>query len=130
MKTAILTMILSTALGVGAALADPALGRWRTQPDDNGNTGIVEMVMCGDRLCGTLTQSMRANGEVFQSANVGRRIVWDMEPRGNGSYRDGQIWSPDRDQTYSSRMTLAGDTLTVAGCVLFICRDQTWTRAR
>lgn len=117
-------------LGALPALADPAVGRWRTQPDDNGNSGIIDMVMCGDRLCGTLIESRRANGEVFQSANNGRQIVWDMEPRGNGAYRDGQIYSPDRDQTYSSRMDLAGDTLTVAGCVMFICRDQTWTRDR
>jgi uncharacterized protein (DUF2147 family) len=67
---------------------------------------------------------------VFQSANNGRQIVWDMEPRGNGSYRDGQIYAPDRDRTYSSNMTLSGDTLSVEGCVMFICRAQTWTRQR
>lgn len=129
MKTLILSLA-AAILSTGAALADPALGRWATQADDNGNRGIIDMALCGNRLCGTLIESRRANGEVFQSANNGRQIVWDMEPRGNGSYRDGQIYSPDRDQTYSSRMSLAGDTLTVEGCVLFICRDQTWTRQR
>lgn len=122
--------LVALLTGTLPAFADPAVGRWRTQPDDNGNSGIIDMVLCGDRLCGTLIESRRANGEVFQSANNGRQIVWDMEPRGNGTYRDGQIYSPDRDQTYSSRMDLAGDTLTVAGCVMFICRDQTWTRDR
>jgi len=129
MKTLILTLT-AAILSTGAALADPALGRWATQADDNGNRGIIEMELCGNRLCGTLIESRRANGEVFQSANNGRQIVWDMEPRGNGAYRDGQIYAPDRDQTYSARMDLAGDTLTVAGCVMFICRDQTWTRQR
>lgn len=129
MKPLILTLT-AVILSTGTALADPALGRWATQADDNGNRGIIDMAMCGNRLCGTLIESRRANGEVFQSANNGRQIVWDMEPRGNGSYRDGQIYAPDRDQTYSSRMDLAGDTLTVAGCVLFICREQTWTRHR
>ena len=129
MKTLILSLT-AAILSTGAALADPALGRWATQADDNGNRGIIDMAMCGNRLCGTLVESRRANGEVFQSANNGRQIVWDMEPRGNGAYRDGQIYAPDRDQTYSSRMDLAGDTLTVAGCVLFICREQTWTRQR
>ena len=125
------TTILATAallLTAGAALADPAEGRWRTQPDDNGNYGVVQMGMCGNTLCGTLIESYNGSGAAMQSANNGRQIVWDMEPRGNGQYRDGQIYAPDRDQTYRSRMDLAGDQLTVAGCVLFICRDQTWTR--
>lgn len=130
MTRMILALTLGLSLSATAALADPAEGRWRTQADDNGNTGIVEIAPCGNRLCGTLRESRRANGEVFQSANNGRQIVWDMEPRGNGQYRNGQIWAPDRDQTYSSRMDLAGDALTVAGCVLFICRDMVWTRDR
>lgn len=129
MKTLILTLT-AAILSTGAALADPALGRWATQADDNGNRGIIDMALCGNRLCGTLIESRRANGEVFQSANNGRQIVWDMEPRGNGNYRDGQIYAPDRDRTYSSNMTLSGDTLSVEGCVLFICRAQTWTRHR
>lgn len=129
MKTLILSLT-AAILSTGAALADPALGRWATQADDNGNRGIIDMAMCGNRLCGTLIESRRANGEVFQSANNGRQIVWDMEPRGNGSYRDGQIYAPDRDRTYASNMTLSGDTLSVEGCVLFICRAQTWTRQR
>lgn len=127
---ALILAACALALSAGAALADPALGRWSTQPDDNGNSGVVEIATCGNRLCGTLVESRRSDGSVFQSANQGRQIVWDMEPRGNGQYRDGQIWAPDRDQTYRSRMDLAGDRLTVAGCVLFICRDQIWTRTR
>ena len=128
MKTPMFTLTSALIFCAGAAFADPAEGRWATQPDDNGNSGIITMTMCGDRLCGTLTESRNANGETFRSAIAGRQIVWDMEPRGDGAYRDGQIYAPDRDQTYSARMDLAGDRLTVAGCVLFICRDQTWTR--
>lgn len=128
MKTLILGLATALALGATAAAADPAEGRWRTQPDDNGNYGVVDMTMCGNRLCGTLIESYHGDGSTMASPNTGRRIVWDMEPRGNGQYRDGQIWAPDRDQTYRSRMDLAGDQLTVAGCFLFICRNQTWTR--
>jgi len=129
MKTTILTLA-SLLFSAGAALADPVEGRWRTQADDNGNSGIIEISLCGQRLCGTLIESRRANGEVFQSAHAGRQIVWDMEPRGNGAYRDGQVYSPDRDQTYRAHMDMAGNSLTVAGCVMrVICRDQVWTRA-
>ncbi|PTW98918.1 DUF2147 domain-containing protein [Pararhodobacter aggregans] len=128
MKTLILSLTAAFGLLATAAAADPAEGRWRTQPDDNGNYGVISMSMCGNTLCGTLVESYNGSGAAIQSANTGRQIVWDMEPRGNGQYRDGQIYAPDRDQTYRSRMDLAGDQLTVSGCVLFICRDQTWTR--
>ena len=128
MKTLILSLTAALSLAATAAAADPAEGRWRTQPDDNGNYGVIAMTTCGNTLCGTLVESYNGAGAAIQSANNGRQIVWDMEPRGNGQYRDGQIYAPDRDQTYRSRMDLAGDQLTVAGCVLFICRDQVWTR--
>ncbi len=123
-----LTSLAALLISAGAAFADPAEGRWSTQPDDNGNTGIIEITMCGDTLCGTLIESRRGNGDVFQSENVGRQIVWDMEPRGNGQYRSGRVWSPDRDQTYRATMDMAGSNLTVSGCFLFICREQTWSR--
>lgn len=112
------------------ALADPVHGRWRTAPDDNGNSGIIEVDDCGNRICGTLIQAMNGQGQTMQSPNVGRRIFWDMEPRGNGQYRNGQVWAPDRDRTYSSRMELRGDQLGLSGCVLMICREQVWTRVR
>ncbi|GAB4266971.1 MAG: DUF2147 domain-containing protein [Pararhodobacter sp.] len=127
--------LLTAAFALGLSMlasgahADPVEGRWRTQPDDNGNFGVIEISACGNRFCGVLIESRRSNGEAFQSENQGRQIVWDMEPRGSGQYRNGQIWAPDRDETYRSRMDLAGDRLTVAGCVLFICREQVWTRA-
>ncbi|MFN4099160.1 MAG: DUF2147 domain-containing protein [Pararhodobacter sp.] len=124
----ILTLTAALSMIATAAFADPAEGRWRTQPDDNGNSGIVEIALCGNTLCGTLVESQAADGSAMDSPNNGRRILWGMEPRGGGQYRDGQIYAPDRDQTYRSRMDLAGDRLTVAGCVLFICRDQIWTR--
>ena len=53
-----------------------------------------------------------------------------MKIRGNGRYRGGKIWAPDRDKTYKSKMLLDGDVLSVSGCVLVICRDQTWTPRR
>jgi uncharacterized protein (DUF2147 family) len=49
----------------------------------------------------------------------------------DGVYDDGKVWSPDRDKTYSSDMTLSGNSLAVRGCVLGICRDGgTWTRVK
>ena len=126
----LMTLAGALMLAGGAAFADPVEGTWRTQPDDNGNFGVVTISSCGSSICGTLGQGYDASGNKIASPNIGRQMIWDMKPQGGGAYRGGKIWAPDRDKTYNSKMTLNGDTLSVEGCVLFICRDGgTWTRA-
>lgn len=125
--------IAATALALvvlaGGAAAEPLLGLWRTAPDDNGNSGLIEIAPCGAVLCGTLVRAFGPDGEEVASPEVGRRIITETSARGAGEYR-GKIWSPDRDKTYNSRLTLAGDQLAVQGCVLGICRDGgRWRRA-
>lgn len=126
-RLAITTVAL---LGLAApAFADPLEGMWRTARDDNGNSGIIQVAPCGDALCGTLVQSFDADGNELVTDNIGRQIISQTKARGDGAYR-GKVWSPDRDKTYNSRLQLMGDTLSVSGCVLGICRDGgTWTRA-
>jgi uncharacterized protein (DUF2147 family) len=51
-----------------------------------------------------------------------------MTAEGDGEYSGGKIWAPDRDKVYSSKMALSGETLEVSGCVLVVCRAQSWTR--
>lgn len=124
-----LTITLAAlALTAGAAMADPLEGRWRTTADDNGNSGLIEVAPCGAYLCGTLIQSYDANGAPFTSDNQGRQIISETENDGGGNY-SGKVYSPDRDRTYNSRLVLSGNTLTVSGCVLGICRNGgTWQR--
>lgn len=113
----------------GAAFADPVEGVWQTKKDDNGNFGFVEVKPCGPAFCGVLIKSFDSAGAPIDSPNIGRKIIWDMVPYADGLYDDGQIYSPDRDKTYNSDMTLTGDKLAVRGCVFGICRDGgTWTR--
>jgi uncharacterized protein (DUF2147 family) len=127
MKQLILSA-LAAILSVGMAVADPLEGTWRTAPDDNGNSGLVVVTPCDDALCGTLTTAYDSSGEVMQSPNIGRLIIWDTQAQGTGEYR-GRVYSPDRDRTYNSRLMLTGDSLSVSGCVLGICRHGgTWTR--
>ena len=115
-------------LMTGAALADPLEGMWRTVADDNGNSGLIEVAPCGDMLCGTLIKSFDAAGAEMASDNIGRQIIFDTVNDGDGNY-SGQVYSPDRDKTYNSRLVLAGDNLSVSGCFLGICRDGgSWTR--
>lgn len=116
-------------LGAGAAFADPVEGTWKTKPDDNGNFGYVKVTACGAAFCGKLVKAFDGSGKEIDSPNIGKAIIWDMVAYPDGLYDDGQIWSPDRDKTYNSDMQLDGDSLSVRGCVLGICRDGgTWTR--
>lgn len=126
-----LALAALVALTAGAAAADPVEGTWKTKPDDNGNFGHVKITACGAAFCGKLVKAFDGAGKELDSPNVGKAIIWDMVAYPDGLYDDGQIWSPDRDKTYNSDMTLSGDKLAVRGCVLGICRDGgTWTRVK
>lgn len=125
-------LILSAAFLIGLAgfaAADPVYGTWKTEPDDNGNTGQIKVEACGSKICGTLVKSFDSSGAETQSPNIGKKIIWDMVAQGDGAYGGGKVWSPDRDKTYKSKMQLSGKSLAVQGCVLGICRDGgTWKR--
>lgn len=129
MMRCLAALAVSLAVAGTALAADPVVGSWKTQPDDNGHFGLVDVKPCGALICGTLLHAYDGTGKEIASTAVGRKIIWDMRPAGDGKYADGQIWSPDRDKTYTSKMTLSGDSLKVSGCVLGFCRSQTWTRA-
>lgn len=127
------TMIFATVFlfAAGAATADPVEGVWQTKKDDNGHFGFVEVKSCGPAFCGVLIKSFDETGAPLDSPNIGRKIVWDMVAYPDGLYDDGKVYSPDRDKTYNSDMTLTGDKLAVRGCVLGICRDGgTWSRVK
>ncbi|MCK0097373.1 DUF2147 domain-containing protein [Yoonia sp. F2084L] len=112
------------------ALADPLEGLWQTAQDDNGNFGHIQVAPCGAALCGTLVRSFDASGATLQTDNIGRQIISETVASGGGEYR-GKVYSPDRDKTYSSRLQLTGDQLSVSGCVFGICRDGgTWVRVQ
>ncbi|MBK8439744.1 MAG: DUF2147 domain-containing protein [Rhodobacter sp.] len=128
-----ITLALAALLAVlgTAALADPVEGMWKTKPDDNGNFGHVRIKPCGPAFCGTLVTAFDGSGKEIDSPNIGRKIVWDMVAYADGLYDDGKIYSPDRDKTYNADMTLSGNSLSVRGCVLGICRDGgTWKRVK
>ena len=124
----LMALAAALALVAGAALADPVEGTWKTQADDNGNYGLVTISTCGAEICGVLGQGYDKAGQKVSSPNIGKRMIWAMKPNGGGKYSGGKIWAPDRDKTYNSKMELTGGSLKVQGCVLGICRGQTWTR--
>ncbi len=129
MRQIVSAMVLGVAFA-GPVAADPVLGLWQTQPDDNGNFGHVELSACGTGICGVIVRAFNADGSPRTSDTVGQRMIWDMTADGEGTYSGGRIWAPDRDKVYRSKMALSGDRLKVSGCVGPICRGQTWARVR
>ena len=130
MKKHILAAVLTVA--AGAAFADPAEGVWKTKPDDNGNFGHVQISPCGAKICGVLIKAFDGGGAEMASENIGKQIVWDMVPNGDGTYSSGKVWAPDRDKTYKAKMVLDGNALGVSGCVLggAVCRESMWSRVK
>ena len=127
-KTLIPAAILA-ALSSGAAWADPLEGLWKTEPDD-GAYAHVEIKPCGAALCGTIARTFKAEGE-YASPNLGKTLVIDMKPEGNGHY-EGQVWRPSNDKIYVGKMDLSGDTVALKGCVAggLLCSKQTWSRVK
>ena len=126
MKTLIAATLL--CLGVaGAAAADPALGTWQTQPDE-GVYAHINMTPCGAAVCGTIARTFNASGE-YQSPNLGKQIVINMQPDGSGKYA-GKVWRPSNNKVYIGKMTVSGNALKLSGCVAggLICSKQTWNR--
>ncbi|WP_299621467.1 DUF2147 domain-containing protein [uncultured Tateyamaria sp.] len=118
--TATCALIVST----GLAMADPVAGTWKTEAGDTGAFLHVDIAPCGAEICGVISKVVGSD----DTSSQGKRIIWDMKVKGDGSYSGGRIWAPDVDKTYRSKMSLNGNALKVSGCVGPICRGQTWTR--
>ena len=126
---------LIAAIGVvlglaGTASADPALGVWQTEVDD-GSFAHVQISNCGAAICGTIVRTYENGGTPYQSPNIGRQIVIDMSPNGDGTY-EGSVWRPSNDRIYIGRMALSGNEITLRGCVAggLFCAAQTWVRVQ
>ena len=129
MKRVVLAAVLSVMGSL--AQADGAVGTWKTEPGDTGGYLHVSIAQCGAALCGTIQKAFDGSGKASSDyAHLGRKMIWDMKAKGDGSYGGGKIWAADRDKTYKSKMSLSGNQLTVKGCVAggAICRGQVWTR--
>ena len=130
MKRLLLTAVVAAGMATAAA-ADPVEGTWRTAPGDTGGYLHVTIGTCGSAICGSIAQAYDADGAPSPDyEHLGKRMIWDMKPDGGGAYSGGKIWAPDSGKTYTSKMSLSGNTLNVKGCVAggLICRGQDWKR--
>lgn len=130
MKNGILALVVAVGMAGPAFAADPVVGTYQTQPGDTGSYAHVEIYECESSICGVIRKAFDGSGKQIKSDTVGKRMIWNMKAQGSGKYGKGKIWAPDRDKTYSSKMQLSGNTLEVSGCVIGICRGQTWSRVK
>ena len=127
------------------AHAGDATGRWTTIDDKTGKPkSIVEISQAANgTLSGKVVQILQSDkgpnpvcagceGERHNQPIEGMTILWDLKSDGANSWSGGTILDPSNGKTYKSKMELqpAGDKLDVSGCILFICRAQTWQRAQ
>ena len=112
--------------------AAPAFtGDWVT----NDRTAIVRITPCGGALCGRIVRVI-ARGAPTTDANnpdralrsrplAGLTVLSGFTPAGTG----GRAYNPRNGRSYRATLALNGDgSLRVTGCVMMICRSQTWTR--
>ena len=133
MKQFLIGAVAAFGLAGAAWAADPADGLWKTAEGETGGYLHVKIGACGNAICGTISKAFDANGASSNDyEHLGKRLIWDMQAKGDGSYSGGKVWAPDTDKTYKSKMSLSGNTLTVKGCVAggAICRGQDWTRIK
>lgn len=125
------------ALLLAAASPEGVEGDWLTA-DRN---AIVRIAPCGPRLCGTIARVLARGPNVPRTDlnNPDRRLR--SKPLVGltvltGFSRDGSQWTGGRaydaktGRSYKARLTPNRDgTLTVTGCILFLCKSQRWVRA-
>ena len=112
---------LGLLASVSAAAAQDAIGTWERAT----GASRVRVSKCGEALCASLSRLNDEKGP----AKVGQRIFYDMKPNGANKW-SGSAFNPEDGKTYSGTMTLSGNTLTTAGCVMggLICRSVKWNR--
>jgi uncharacterized protein (DUF2147 family) len=124
-----MTRALLSALAILAASAPPAIasdvtGTWTR---DDGSAQLRFSPCGGDAVCGFLAWKKDPGGP----ARIGQRLFSDMKPNGEASWA-GTAFNPEDGKRYSAKLTLSGDHLVTAGCVLggLICKSFGWTKGR
>ena len=60
---------------------------------------------------------------------VGLPLIFGFRAADGGRWTGGKIYNPDDGKTYDAKIEPGPDgTLEVSGCVLFLCKAQTWRR--
>lgn len=131
MKRFILSIAAAAvALGASAPAYGQALeGKWANPK----KSVIVNVARCGEAYCGTVSWANEKNREKVAEKGrklVGTRILSDLRPAGDGSYK-GRAFEPKRNIRGSATVRQVGpNVMVVKGCAVLgvLCKEQRWTR--
>ena len=135
---ALLMSFGTTALAQGQGI----LGLWTT---DKGK-GRVESSNaqrrsrdCAARSCGSASRTTsrasrrptraNKNASLRNRPIIGLQIFEGWKEAGANKWT-GPVYDPEDGQSYDVDITLAGDKLTLKGCIAFLCDSDTWDRYR
>jgi uncharacterized protein (DUF2147 family) len=118
-------LLAALAIAVGSsAMAGDVTGIWTR---DDGSAKLRFSACGGDAVCGFLAWKKEPDGP----AKIGQKLFFDMKPKGENAWA-GSAFNPNDGKRYSAKLTLSGDHIVTAGCVLggLICKSFDWTRTR
>ena len=98
-------------------------------------SAVVRIAPCGGSLCGRIVRVLTSGAPTTDAHNpdrtlrgrplVGLTVLSGFTPAGAG----GRAYDPKSGNSYRTTLRLNADgSLRVTGCVLVVCRSQTWTR--
>ena len=120
---------LAIALALpSAAMAEPILGTWLTGPDNKNQVAHMQIARCGEAICGKVARAFDSAGQPVTTPNVGKQVIWDVTPKAGTGVYAGKVLLPLYGATVNGAFDVAGDRLTLRGCLGPICRSQDWTR--
>jgi len=127
MKRLLILAVSLFAFATATAAQEAALGVWQTEVDD-GAYAYITIAPCGEAVCGVISRTFNAEGE-YQSENLGKLLVIDMVPQGDGAY-EGRVWRPSNNKIYIGKMDVNGNALRLRGCIAggLLCSSQNWVR--
>jgi uncharacterized protein (DUF2147 family) len=133
-----LALAATLALAASPALAaDPVEGDWLTQ-SGNARVHVGRCAAKQDLMCGTIiwlrdpAMHDAANPDATLKTRplLGALLIWDFKAVGAGAWTGGKIYEPATGKTYDSKISINPDgTLKVEGCILVLCKAQTWKRS-
>ena len=123
MATPLLALLLASTPGLA--------GEWVTAD----RSAVVRIAPCGRNMCGRIVRVLAQGVPSADVHNphralrgrplVGVAVLSNFNSAGSG----GRIYNPQNGRSYGGTIRLDPDgTLKVTGCVLVVCRSQTWTR--
>lgn len=124
MARALLVAFAILTLSVPAAIAGDATGVWIRE---DGAAKIRFAACGGGTVCGFIAWKRDPKGP----GAIGEKVFFDMKPNGADSW-GGTAYNPEDGRRYTGKVSVSGDHLVTAGCVLggLICKSYSWTRAR